>query len=264
MQVLLALVVALVVLVPGRAGAEALVLVQGYLGEGGDWVDSGVAGYLERAGWIHGGHLRMHPAGTAGMGPGTGGPRRFYTVELPTEAPLMVQADVLGRYVTEIRRHHGDETLVLVGHSAGGVLARAYMVHNPTTGVDALVTIASPHLGTGTAEIGALAGQTPLGWFAPFVGGSTLNRSQGLYRDLVRERPNTFLYWLNRQPHPEARYVSVVRKGEDALVPAWSQDMNAVYALKGRAWRVEHGDAHSLDPADGALIVRILGALQRS
>lgn len=249
---------------PGPGRAEAVVLVQGYLGDGGDWVNSGVAASLERAGWIRGGHLRVHPAGVVGIAPRAGGPRRFYTVDLPTEAPLMAQADILGRYVAEVRHRHAGETLVLVGHSAGGVLARVYMVRNPTTDVDALVTIASPHLGTGTAELGALAGGSPLGWFAPFLGGNTLNRSQGLYRDLVRERPNTFLYWLNRQPHPDAQYVSVVRTGDDSLVPEWSQDMNAVYALRGRARRVNHGDGHSLSPADGAVIVRILLALQRS
>jgi hypothetical protein len=142
------------------------------------------------------------------------------------------------------------------------------MVQNPRSGVGALVTIASPHLGTDTAEIGSLIGQTPLSWFAPMVGAGTLNRSQALYRDLSRENPQGVLFWLNRQPHPAARYVSVVRADSsllgDLVVPSASQDMNHVPALRGRSVRIEVRDGHGLSPGDGPVLVEILERLRRS
>jgi pimeloyl-ACP methyl ester carboxylesterase len=157
---------------------------------------------------------------------------------------------------------------ILAGHSAGGVLARLYMVQHPEAGVTALITIASPHRGTDSAELGLLVGQSPLGWMAPFFGGQVLNRSQALFHDLSRERPANLLFWLNRQEHPPAQYISVVRTDDsllglgDLIVPSWSQDMNQVYALRGRARKITAGSNHALQPADGQLLVRILRSLQ--
>ena len=250
------------------ARAEVAVLVPGYLGGPGDGRTSGITGSLERAGWRDGGDLGRRPGPTSGPAQGGMGPRTFYTLALPTEAPLGPQAQVLGGYLDLIRARHPGEGLTLVGHSAGGVVARLYMVQNPRSGVTTLVSIASPHLGTDTAEIGALLGQTPLAMFAPMVGAGTLNRSQGLYRDLSRENPQSVLFWLNRQPHPPARYVSVVRSDDsllgDLVVPTWSQDMNQVPALRGRSARVEVQDGHGLSAADGRVLTEILDARQRS
>jgi triacylglycerol lipase len=250
------------------AVAETLVLIQGYLGSAEDWRESGVTDVLSSNGWRDAGHLRLTPAGVRSNRPLARGGKRFYTLSLPTEAPLLAQANILGQYMTTITGQYPGETLILAGHSAGGVLGRLYMVQHPDSGVDALITIASPHLGTESAEIGAQAGRSPLAWLAPLVGGDTLNRSQGLYQDLSRERPGNLLFWLNRQEHPPARYISVVRRDEsllgigDIIVPEWSQDMNHVYALRGRARSLVVPGEHGLDRRDGELLVRILGELQ--
>jgi pimeloyl-ACP methyl ester carboxylesterase len=186
---------------------------------------------------------------------------------LPTEAPLAPQAQALGSYLDLIRARHPGEGLALVGHSAGGVVARLYLVQSPRAGVATLVTIASPHLGSETAEIGAFLGQTPLAMVAPMLGAGTLNRSQGLYHDLSRENPRSVLFWLNRQPHPPARYFSIVRSDDsllgDLVVPSWSQDMNRVPALRGRSARIEVKDDHGLSEADGRVLAEILEAPQR-
>jgi triacylglycerol lipase len=253
----------------GAAQAESLFLLQGYLGGQHSWRESGATALLERAGWQHGGNLRMDGAGTVGGRLAEDGPRRYYTVSFPTEAPLSVQADFLGRYVRTAQGWHPGETLVLAGHSAGGVAARLLMVRDRPEGISTVVSIASPHLGTNTAELGALAGSTPLAWFAPLVGGDTINRARTLYHELVRERPGTFLYWLNRQAHPQARYVSIIRSDSegtvfgDLIVPTWSQDMNNVFALRGRAERVLVPGSHALTQADGASLLRILNVNSR-
>ena len=143
------------------------------------------------------------------------------------------------------------------------LLAGLYMVTHPKVPVAALITIASPHLGTGTAELGLMAGNSPLGLLAPLLGGSTLNRSQGLYADLVRQRPGTLLGWLNFQPHPNSVYISLVRDDRglrlgDMVVAPESQDLRRVYALRGRARSVVVPGDHNLSRADGERIAKLL------
>lgn len=250
------------------AKAETVVLVQGYLGSAGGWRASGIGALLHGAGWRDGGHLTVAPAGVVEVGFGPPSDRRFVTVDLPTEAPVIVQADTLGAYVAHIRRQMPGERVVLVGHSAGGVVARLFMVRHPAAGVAGLVTIASPHLGTAWAELGNFLGSTPAAWMAPFMGFGTLNRSQALYHDLSREHPRNLLGWLNRQPHPDAAYVAVVRVRNssrpdlgDTFARGPAQDLNAVPALAGRAETVFSPGDHDLRTDDGLLLASILGRM---
>lgn len=253
---------------PGAANADTLVLVQGYLGTAGSWRASGIVPILHQRGWTDAGHLYVGPNGrlvsTVAAPQST---NRLYTLDLPTEAPIAVQAQVLSANVAEIASRHPGEKIAVAAHSAGGVVARYEMVTNPKTQIGTLVTIASPHLGTSTAEVGSMIGNSPLSWVAPFFGASTINRSQVLYRDLWRDGPYTMLGWLNRQPHPKARYVSVIRSADvrapyagDSVVAGWSQDMNVVPALAGRAERFVSPGDHGLRTDDGLLIADLLAA----
>lgn len=252
------------------ARAEVLVLVQGYLGRSDAWRESGVTEVLTRNGWADGGTLTVRAGVVRGDRPPGPEPRRFYTLILPSDSGLLRQAQFLNAYLSGLRAGYPGQSLILVGHSAGGVAARLAMVQHPEHKVGALITIASPHLGTESAEVGALLGQTPLAIFAPLIGGGALNSSQTLFRDLARERPGNLLFWLNRQEHPQALYVSVVRKDEsllgvsDIIVPAWSQDMNNVQALRGRARRVVTQGAHALSEEDGQILIRVLDTMGRT
>ncbi len=255
---------------PAVSLGEALVFVHGYLSDANAWHSAGITAELEAVGWRDAGELKPTPWGVRSDKGAVGGSKRYYTVFLPTEATLGHQLQHLENYLDHVRHRHPHESLTLVGHSAGGVLARLYLVRHPAAKVTALITIASPHLGTRSAELGAMAGESPLGWIAPLLGGSTLSRSQSLYRELVRERPGTLLFWLNRQPHPDARYVAVVRREDsllglgDFVVPTWSQDMNNVYALRGRVHTLPVAGGHGLQAEDGRLLARILRRLQSS
>lgn len=256
--------------VSGAVNAQTLVLLQGYLGSANAWRETGVTGQLEQAGWADAGRLHFRGHQIAGLGHPADQGRRFVTVELPTEAPLMVQEQVLAAYIAELRSAHPGDSLGLIGHSAGGVVARLYMVRHPDAPVSLLVTIASPNLGTESAELGLMAGRSPFAWIAPMLGAEVLNRSQGLYYDLARENPGNLLGWLNRQPHPEAAYVSVVRRRDggllglgDMVVPDWSQDLNGVIALRGRARTVYSDLGHGLGPDDGGALLYILDSLRR-
>lgn len=246
------------------SSAATLVLLQGYLGDEDDWRETGITRLLAQNGWDDAGTLRSTPYGIRADRRPPQSSRRIYTVALPSEAPLMVQLRYLEQYLDAIREFYPHESLLLAGHSAGGVLGRLYMVTHPDQPIGALITFASPHLGTESAEIGAMAGSSPLGWIAPLVGGSTLNRSQSLYYDLVRERPGSLLFWLNHQEHPSSVYVSVVRDDDgllnlgDLVVPAWSQDMNQVAALRGRSRKILTQGGHGLSLEDGELLLKIL------
>ncbi len=250
------------------ASADTLVLVQGYLGSAGSWRASGIAPILGARGWQDAGHLLIAPDGRVLPAVATPAARnRLYTLDLPTEAPIPVQASFLAQNLMHVAARHPNEKLIVAAHSAGGVVARFATVVDPRVKIDALVTIATPHLGTATAELGSMIGSSPLGWITPFLGAGTINRSQVLYRDLWRERPDTLLGWLNRQPHPQARYVSVIRSLDprgplagDSVVAGWSQDMNAAPALAGRSERVISPGNHGLRTDDGLLIADILAA----
>lgn len=252
-----------------NVSAEVLVLLQGYLGEDDPWRRTGVTSALVNAGWRDGGHLHNSPGGVNSTVPPLRFPRQFYTVAIPTEAPLLVQLRHLEPLMNYVRSRHANETLRVAGHSAGGVLGRLYMVHHRDSAVSALITIASPHLGSEIAELGRAIGESPIGWLAPLVGAEGFNRSQGLYHDLMREQSGNLLFWLNRQPHPAARYISVVRRDDNSsivpnnmAVPAWSQDMNRVPVLQGRSEVVVTPGGHSLNSGDGVLLVNLLSRLQ--
>ncbi|MBL8564273.1 MAG: hypothetical protein JNM89_00985 [Hyphomicrobiaceae bacterium] len=249
------------------AAADTLVLVQGYLGSAGSWRYSGIVPVLHSRGWQDGGHLFYGPDGRPRSTLAkTTAANRLYTIDLPTEAPIPVQAAFLVSNLAYVAAQHPRERIAVVAHSAGGVVARYAAVVDRSVKIDTLVTIATPHLGTAVAEVGSALSESPLGWVAPFFGAGTVNRSQVLYRELWRERPNSLLGWLNRQPHPAARYVSIVRATEptpgagDSIAPGWSQDMNAVPALAGRAERIISPGDHGLRIDDGALIADILAA----
>lgn len=254
----------------GPLNAQTVILLQGYLGSGNAWRETGATRQLQRSGWADAGALSLRGGQVVGLDGSADQGRRFVTIDLPTEAPMMVQERVLSAYVTRLQARYPDDSLALAGHSAGGVVARLYMVRHPETPVSLLVTIASPNRGTESAEIGLMAGQSPLGWIAPMLGAGVLSRSQGLYYDLARENPGNLLGWLNRQPHPEAVYVSVVRRKDggvlgmgDMVVPEWSQDLNGVIALRGRARTIYSDEGHGLTPGDGEMLLHILESLRR-
>ncbi|PLX40520.1 MAG: hypothetical protein C0605_06355 [Hyphomicrobiales bacterium] len=253
----------------GAASADVAVLVQGYLGDAGSWRQTGVTAELQASGWRDGGHYVEGPRGVLRYGGPIPEGNRFVTLDLPTEAPVPVQAGILAAIIQAVTGPGSKESVHLIGHSAGGVVARFYMVRasaaHRMAPVASLITIASPHLGTSAAESGLAAGQSPLGVLAPLFGGGTINRSQGLYSDLVPERPGSLLGWLNRQPHPKAEYISIIRDGDGSgIVPPWSQDMTRVPALAGKARSMISANGHGLRLGDGLIIARVLKDVART
>jgi pimeloyl-ACP methyl ester carboxylesterase len=254
------------------ARADVLLLVHGYLSGAQGWDAHGITGVLEHNGWQRAGVYLAGPAGVQLVpAAGRNAERKFYAADLPSEAPIMLQVMQLDQILQAIDSAHPGEPLVLVGHSAGGVVARTALVRGNATSVRALITIASPHLGTARAEqaLDATDIPFPLSIMADVFAGETYDiarRSRSLYVDLVRPRPGTLLYWLNAQTHPDIKYFSIVR-GEatrgwgDYVVPGYSQDMNNVPALRGRSTLVTVPADHYLTPMDGSIIAKLVADL---
>lgn len=254
------------------ARADVIVLVHGYLGGAHSWDEGGITPILLQHKWQRAGTYLAGPAGTRLFpAPGMQAERKFYTVDLPSEAPVFVQVFQLHEILRSIDKAHRSEPLVLVGHSAGGVVARTALVRGGVGNIKALITIASPHLGTVRAEqaLDVTDIPFPLSLMTDFLGGDTYDtamRSRSLFVDLVRPQPGSLLYWLNAQPHPDIQYFSIVRSETpagwgDSIVPAYSQDMNNVPALRGRSSLITLPAHHGLEPLDGSVLVNLVSDL---
>lgn len=253
-------------LFPTSLWAQTAVLIHGMHGKGMDWRMNVVTPPLQQAGWVDGGNFMITPNGSYNDFRLNSRPEKvFYTVDLPNRAPIMVQAQILNAHLQRIYAER-QEPLTLIGHSAGGLAARGWLVRFNNVPVETLVTIATPHVGTVVADMACLATDTPMGWMASEMGfGKWLDDAEYLYKDMRTEKPGRFLYWLNHQPHPAIRYVSIIRDDKmmrpdraDFFVPEFSQNMNKVYALIGRAevWPVD--GAHFLGAKDGRALAAIL------
>jgi len=269
---LLFIVLALLAVQP--AVADVLVLVHGYASSAHTWERSGVNDELQARGWPRAGVV------TSGFDPGmvpvAGQASSFnksYSANLPAQAPLLVQADYLRAVLQLVRQRHPDEKLILAGHSAGGVVARLVVLGNNPYKVDELITIATPNLGTARAGQGLdVVDSKP--FFCPGPGINMLKRvigggdyqylrdSRAVLIDLLPAESGNVLAWLNQQPHPDISYYSVIRQSPfadgDEIVPAYSQDMNNVPALRGRAKVLFTRAGHALNPQDGTLLAGIL------
>lgn len=248
--------------------ADVAVLVHGYLGSASSWESSGVNAVLVANGWKRAGVLRADPYGVELIPVlGDTGENSLYQVELPSLAPMLLQADQLQAMLQQVAQLHPDEPISLVAHSAGGIVARIVLVRGGVPHAKALITIASPHLGTGRAVQALESSDVPYPFYLVqnfFTGGKTrmLRESRGALIDLVPALPGSLLFWLNSQPHPQIAYYSIVRPGPvglgDELVPVFSQDMNRVPALQGRSGVTVVNSGHVLNMQDGVVLAKLL------
>ena len=269
------LVLCTLLLLSTTGRADVLVLVHGYMSSPDTWEKTHINEILVQEGWKRGGILipaaRRHIPDRRQRQNNTEAEDIFYMVELPWQYPLRVQADALNLAMRRILEMRPEEEISLVGHSAGAVVARLWLVQNPLPEVKRLISIAAPNLGTARAE-DALTLTRPV--FGPFdsmrnlLGGkkyNTVRRSRPLVRDLTppSRRNPTILYQLNHQPHPAIAYYSIIRedhRGRDSdwLISADSQDLNNVEALRGRSTSYFMPRDHELSTEDGYLLTRIL------
>lgn len=249
--------------------AKTVVLVHGFLADGLSWRTSGFTVPLRAAGFIDGGNYSFNQWGMLIPRPIKATDDAFFTVDLPSQTNLQTQEGILAQYLQHLYSQR-LESVTLLGHSAGGVVSRLYVLDPAHVPVNGLITIASPHLGTPAANVAYIASNSPLGMMASMVGEEALQDSRGLFSDLKEEKPNTFLYWMNHQPHPNIHYASIIRNNEnitkpnkfDYVVPPNSQDMNNVWALKGRSGVALSENNHFINGKDGLVSLKILSFIK--
>lgn len=264
------LAVSLLVLA-STARAEVLLLVHGWRSNADTWLAHGVVQSLATQGWHDAGAVFLTPEGTA-LGPNLpqSSGRTLLRATLQTEAPLTVQASQLLAELAAVRKQYPGEPLWLVGHSAGGLVARLALVSTDSPPVTGLITLASPNLGTPRAFEGLdLVDSKP--FFCPgpgieflkeLIGGDDydyLKSSLPAIAEMTPAQPGSLIDWLNRQTHPQIAYHGVVRTYDD-VVPAISQDLNNVPALRGRAYTHPAEAGHELNPVDGLMIDSIVSS----
>ncbi len=245
--------------------ARTLVLVHGFMGDHMAWRTSKFIQPLIRSGWKDGGSYNFNQWRMLTPNNVNHSGDAFFTVNVPSQANIQTQESILAQYLQHLYSRR-IEPITLVGHSAGGVVARLYALNPNRQPINGLITIASPHLGTPTANLAYLAGNSPIGMMASMVGGDTLQDSRGLFSDLKEEEPYNFLYWMNHQPHPDIHYASIIResasiskpKSFDYVVPSNSQNMNNIWALQNRSGTALSKENHSLNAKDGELVLSVL------
>ena len=257
------------------AQADIALLVHGYHSSGKAWRSSGIITQLKTKDWYDAGlftpqgylaplvDLSLHNAPMTNKG------KYLVTAELPSEAPIEIQAAMLDKYLTYIYTHFPQQVIHLIAHSAGGIVARLTLVNNyqqkaPSHfNIFQLITIATPHLGSPIAKMAHRAANSPIGVIAPLVGANEINRAQTLYQQLAQEDKNPFLFLLNRQAHPPMYYTSIIRgngsllKG-DWLVPPLSQNMALVPAIGSHARAIITAGDHDLKYQDAIILMALL------
>ncbi len=270
-KLLLLMLILLASVSPSRA--DVMLLIHGYQGTVFSWENSAVSPVLDQFGWKRGAVLIASPAGLVPV-PLKWQDEQNKTVnlQLNSELPLVMQSDVVATAIRWINARYPAERIIIVGHSLGGVVARMALVRGGGPSVVALVTIASPHLGTALAYRGLdeLDAPLPVRILREYLGGEVydmLQRSRGLLHDIVPAIPGRLLHWLNTRQHPPIRYFSVVRSSVngtlgDPIVSGYSQDMANVPAIGNRSTRLIQGFTHFLNVLDGYALVNILEQLE--
>lgn len=263
-QVMSKVALLLFLLLPTIALADIAVLVHGYHSSGASWRGKGIVHLFTTRGWNDAGFYAPYSGNVAypGRALKTTG-NHLVTAELPSEAAIDIQANLLGSYLIDIHNRFPDQPVHLIAHSAGGIVARLTLVNNPNLPVIQLITIATPHLGSPIAEFADLAADSPISAIGELVGSNELNRAEQLYKQLRREKENQFLFWLNRQPHPHIPYVSIVRSSGslisgDRLVPPYSQNMAYVPAIGDKSSLILTSGKHGLKYSDGLVLLPLL------
>ncbi len=255
--------------------ADILLLVHGYQGNVMSWERSGVSPVLQHFGWKRAAVLLAAPNRLVPIPmQWRDAENKVVFLQLNSEMPLHGQATAVTAALRWINDHYPAESIIIAGHSLGGVSSRLSLVRDGAHNIKALITIASPHLGTVLAYRGLeeVDDPWPVRMLKSMFGGSTydaLRRSRGLLHEIVPEVPGKLLYWLNTREHPPILYYSIVRTNMngalgDPIVPGHSQDMANVQALGKRSTRIIQGFTHWLNVLDGYALVNILHQLEES
>lgn len=259
---------ALCLWLPGSVAAQVMLLIPGHQGtltttdpsgnvhSVGGFREAGVTIPLAASGWVDGGQLLPSLRGVEFERSPEASRQLFYTLLMPTDRPIAMQAEWLNAYLDAVVRRHPEEPVILVAHSIAGVVARYSLVTRPRPQLSALVTIATPHVDSSMIQLGDFFWQSPLGTPTPLMGQEQMRRLVELFAGGRPDQPGNILRWLSHQAHPDIRYVGIVRLA-DTLVEPVLQDLNRVGDLRGRAELLVSPGGHALQPTDGTVLAAL-------
>ena len=185
----------LLMLASAGARADVLLLVHGYQGNIYTWERSGVVPVLQHFGWKRAAVLLASPVGLVPVAmPWPTAENKVVNLQVNSELPLNLQANMFTAALRWVNDRYPSEKIIIVGHSLGGLVARLSLVRDGAHNVKALVTIASPHLGTALAYRGLdeIDDPFPIEMLKEMFAGEyydTLQRSKGLLHDIVPDAP---------------------------------------------------------------------------
>lgn len=247
----------LLFLLPLPVVGQVMLLVPGYQVQLTDpFREAGVSITLAASGWADGGQMLPSMRGVEFDRSPEATRKLFYTLVMPTERPVSMQAEWLNQYLDAVTRRHPDEPVILVAHSIAGVVARYSLVTRRRPEVTALITIASPHVDSSMIQLGDFFWQSPLGTYTPLLNQTDLRRLLELYSGISPNQPGNVLRWLSHQTHPDIRYVGIVRV-VDTVVDSVLQDLNRVADLRGRAEMLVSPGGHALEASDGTVLAAL-------
>jgi triacylglycerol esterase/lipase EstA (alpha/beta hydrolase family) len=167
----------------GDAGLPPVLLVHGYGCNSGYWHFMSRA--LRRAGISH------------------------YAIDLePVFAGIDQFVPQLYRRIEAICKQSGHDRLIIVAHSMGGLVARAYLRDHGAARVARVITLGTPHRGTGLARFGAGDNSRQMQWTGSAIEG----------------RCSAWLAELERQEDPALRalFVSIYSHHDNIVSPQLS------------------------------------------
>jgi hypothetical protein len=247
-------------LLTGLAQAQVMILVPGTEGQQGQpFREAGVTLTLVGSGWVDGGRMLPSARGAEFERGEEASTRVFYTLVMPTDRPVPVQAEWLNLYLDGVSRRHADAPVIIAAHSVAGVVARYSLVTRPRPQIAALVTIATPNVDASMIQLSDLFWQSPLGTAAPLLGQPELQQLLEIYAGISQYQPGNILRWLAHQTHPDIRYVSIIRMNDPYLEPRM-QDMNSAGDLQGRSEVIASVTGHELTAEDGAVLAALFSA----
>lgn len=257
------ILLAILLLLSSPVFGQVMLLIPGYQTQqqSHPFRDSGATIPLAASGWTDGGQMLPSLRGVEfDRSPEATG-KLFYTLVMPTERPVSMQAEWLNLYLDAVTRRHPEEPVILVAHSVAGIVARYSLVTRKRPEIASLVTIASPHVDSSMIQLGDFFWQSPLGTYTPLLNQADLRSLLELYSGISPNQPGNVLRWLSHQTHPDIRYVSIVRLA-DTLVDPVLQDMNRVADLRGRVEMLLSPGGHALEAVDGTLLAALFSHQQ--
>ena len=66
--------------------------------------------------------------------------------------PIQIAINELATALAAVRNKWPDKPVYLIGHSRGGLIARRFLLEEPATEIEGIITISSPHSGTDMAK----------------------------------------------------------------------------------------------------------------